>query len=289
VQITNSESYSEGSHYIYSTTFLSHDSLITLQKTWYAPADPDTCHFIIQSMRIWTNSQPVSGLTIGEVVDWDIPSDTGVRNSSGSDEMSQRIWQSGSEYNQDDSSECQENDHRYGGIVVLGTFSKPTDWASAQNLGGAYGAYTASNADFVYGNENGFVAQELYTEMQTSGFRDYANPNPDSAFVDLHMVMTFVNNYDLMMGDTFIAYSALVTVRNGDMNNFNEFATQAEEWFCSHLEPLAPPCNPSCCQNRGKSSRRGSRRRSLIPSGPSHRARRRGDRWRIPHRVPDRC
>ncbi len=251
VQLSNSENVNDGTHDMYTATFVTGDSTIAFEKTFFAPQDADTCNFIIQCLKVYSyDGQTHSGLVIGEAVDWDIPSDSGSENGSDFDDAKNRIWQYGGEYHQDDTganAACQDNDARFGGMAFLGMYNKTSDYTA---LTGPYGAYTASNGDYVYGNSNGFVEGQLYEKMvNSSGYSKYNNANPDSQFVDLHMMMTYVTDYTLNPGETLVIYTNLITVENGTVATFNEYADQDYAWWCGHILPDPPGCG--CCQNRG--------------------------------------
>ncbi len=255
VPVSNNDVYSDGIQNIYTANFLSHDSSIAFEKTWYAPTIADTCPFIIQSLRVWSHDTTEhTGITLGEMFDWDIPSDSGVTNGSGIFAGDNFIWQYGSEYHQDDTGAnpaCQDNDARFGGVAFLGMFIKAGDWDSAGQILSPYAGYTAANADYVIGGKNGLNVSTLYAKMQDSGFTLYSSGNPDSQLVDLHTVLTYVHNYSLVPLETLIVYSALITVENGDSITLRNYYEQAQQWYCNHVLPSVSLCDHSCCQNRG--------------------------------------
>ena len=105
-------------HVFRSSKFVTHDSLIALEIDWYAPTfQPDTCSFVLQRIQTYLNdtTKPApASIRIGEVVDFNVPADTGYRNHSGFDYPYQLIYQQGSEESGDG---CQPNDSRWGGSV----------------------------------------------------------------------------------------------------------------------------------------------------------------------------
>ncbi len=230
----------------YMTTVMTHDSSLALEKLWIAPSDPSFCNFVIQRTRVWSNDGAAhSGITIGEAIDWDIPSDSMSRNGSGFDSNVDLIYQYGAEYHQDDTSSCQDNDLRYGGIKFLAQYSKASDWT---NLGSVSGAYTADNPTYVFPNGN-FDPGELYAMMQQTGWAAYGSSNPDSQYTDLHTVMTYGTDITIDVGDTLIVYTALITEKNGGLLGLETSAEAAYEWYCTYVISDPPGC--SCCQLRG--------------------------------------
>ncbi len=222
-----------------SGKFVTHDSLIAVEKTWYAPQSPDSCNFVIERFMIYLNRDTsVTGVRIGETIDWDIPSDSGSDNGSGSDPERNLIYQFGGEYNQDDSTECQDNDRRLGGMAFLNRFVN-----SEQESSPPHGAYTADNATFVYPNQ-GFVPEELYASMNDTGYTAYNSTHPDSQLVDLHTVMTFDTGLVLTPTDTHIYYVELVTIEDGTLSDLQSAVDMGRQWYLNHF-------TGGCCQNRG--------------------------------------
>jgi hypothetical protein len=231
-------------HYeFYSGVFTTNDSNIAFEKTWYAPASGSDC-FLIQRLRVYSYDQRThSGLSIGEAVDWDIPTDSGSDNGCGYDATRRMIWQTGYEYNQDPT-ECLNNDVRTGGMAYLGgwwqDYDEPeigtavpdtayffTAYSTSYNVGivelqnnidqaiawfaahpaikptvhaetktiDFVGAYTADNPTLVYPTGS-FKTSELYRNMRTKHTTNKYVLFTDSV-TDLHMVMTFVNDFEL--------------------------------------------------------------------------------------------
>jgi hypothetical protein len=222
-----------------SGKFVTHDSLIAIEKAWYAPKPSDSSQFMIGRLMIYLNCDTsVTGLRVGEAIDWNIPSDSAFDNGSGFDSDRNLIYQFGGEYNQDDSTECQDNDHRFGGIAFLDRYLN-----GIQVPGPPHGAYTADNAAYVYPNQ-AFVPEELYAGMQDSGYSLFSSAHPDSQLVDLHTVMTFDIGLALTSADTFVYYIEFVTIQDGILDDLQSAVDAGTQWYLSHF-------NSGCCQNRG--------------------------------------
>jgi hypothetical protein len=219
---------------------------LAVQEWWYAPKQPDSCNFIIQCLRVYPyDGQQHADLVIGAAVDWDIPADTGSDNGSDFDTSRSLIYQFGGEYNQDDSTECQENNARYGGIMFLDGFLVNDTIALGDSIiSNHYSAYTRDNATYVFPRES-FVPQELYANMRDTGYSTYSSAHPDSQFVDLHTVMTFSAMADLGATDTLLYYTSLVSVMNGALTDLQEIADRSYQWYSDYIKP-APSgcCNP---------------------------------------------
>ncbi len=233
----------------YSSLFTTYDTSIALRQTLYAPTSIDSCSFIIKELEIYSNDDlPHSGIVVGEVIDWDIPSDSSNRNGSGFDISRNLIYQYGAEYHQDDTGvnpACQDNDIRYGGLRFLKMQKRSS---TVDDLGDPFKAYTENNGTYVYETNYGFRPSELYGNMTTStGFSSWSTTYPDSSFIDLHTGMSFVTDYTVQPGETLVIYSAYMTTMNGGLVEIQTTADKANTWFCD----MFSLCNLSCCTNRG--------------------------------------
>ncbi|MEW5993138.1 MAG: hypothetical protein AB1744_01920 [Candidatus Zixiibacteriota bacterium] len=227
----------------HSGRFLTHDSLVALEKTWYAPLATDSCTFVIECLKLWVDRDTtIDSVRIGEAIDWDIPSDSSTNNGSGFDTSRVLIYQYGAEYNQDDSTECQDNDRRLGGMALLDRFVN-----GQRDTVPPYGAHTADNATYVHPN-SGFTPGELYARMADSGFMVYQSVDPDSQFVDLHTLMVFDVGLQLEPGDTLEYYLVLTTVQNGSVVDLQEAVDAAHQWYCDYVSPVS--CG--CCNGDGR-------------------------------------
>ncbi len=220
----------------YTSQVMTRDSSVTLERTTYAPTNPDTCNFVIQELRVYsTDCTTLDAITIGDVIDWDIPADTGNRNGSGWDDNQNLVWQYGAEYDQDDTTECQDNDARYGGMHLVGLFTKDADY---NRIYSPFAAFTADNPTYVYNKPYGLDPAEYYTLIDSSpGYSKYASAHPDSQFVDLHMSMAYVHQYTLDVGDTLVVYTALISQENGTESSFVNLSQAADNWACDYAIP----------------------------------------------------
>ena len=209
-----------------SGTLTNHDTTLGMEISYYAPQITQNWgtipgktwhadqHFITREFKVWSmDGLPHDSLVVGEVVDWDIPSDFGVRNSGDSSSVRRLLYCRGSdEYNQDDNLKCQENSSRYGGSA-FGYFKKYNattgKWTIIDSVG--YGGYQEPNSRISIGSwEN----NQLYANMANAvGYRPWRSNHPDSALTDLHTVMTYTLDNQLQPNDTLTFYSVLATVR----------------------------------------------------------------------------
>lgn len=214
-------------------TFVTRDSSIMIDLTWWAPKNVDSCNFIIQAMAVSSyDGLNHDGLYIGNAIDWDIPSDNSVDNIGGFDVSRRLIYQHGYEF---DGSGCQPNDARFGGMALLGFGYYLNDSCLVDTSSGPYGAYTASNVDFVYPT-NAFVPSELLDNMSQTGY------NIGGDYEDQHSVLTSLGNFNLLSADILVVYTVLSTVQNGTVSNLINNVDKAKKWFDSHLRSSCGGC-----------------------------------------------
>ncbi len=222
-----------------SGTFITHDSLVALSMSWYAPVTSDSCHFLISRISFTLNRDTtITQLRFGALLDWDIPSDSGADNGSGYDTSRLVIYQYGGEYNQDDSTECQENDRRFGGVVFLDRLHNQS------SLGGLwFGASTSDNATYVYPSGR-LMPTETFMRLGEGGYSLYSSSHPDSQLVDLHTLVSFDTGMTLTPADTYTYVIALVTIQDGSQQDFLGEADKARQWYQSRF-------HAGCCVARG--------------------------------------
>jgi len=226
-------------HVFESGTFITEDSSIALENTWWSPQDLDSCNFIIRRTNYFSyDGSAHTGLTIGEAVDWDVPSASGSDNTGG-------FTSSGIVYLRGTGSGCQDNTTRFGAQAMLGFFVN--DSCGLVLNGSPYGAYTADNPTYVYPN-GGFVASELYTNMQSPGYSADVNQ------VDQHAVVTYLNNFDLGSSDTLVVFSVLISLQSGTTGDLDAELAKAKIWLQNHLFDV---CS-NCCEYSGDINHDGS-------------------------------
>lgn len=221
-------------HNVGGAVYFNRDTSLMFEQWLIAPNAASyaaNAQFMIEACKISNLSGgTISGLAIGEGIDWDIPSDSGSWNNSGFDIGRKLIYQQGSEFNQD-ATECQNNNLRYGGIAVLEIKKNTT----TQSL---WGMYTMDNSTQVYPAGH-FVPDSLWKYMQDNTGYTVS----DSTDADLHTVATYAWNASLGASDSYTIYSLLVTSKDGNADFLA--AVDAGIDFFQHCVPS------TCCQQRG--------------------------------------
>ncbi len=221
-----------------SGTFVTVDSLVKVEKTWWAPKHVDSCNFILQRMRVFpaTIGSSVTNLQIGEIIDLDIPTDSGTsNNASGSDPARRMIWARG--FNSTDTvTDCADNSKRYGGVALLNWFMKNKSCYDS-----LYGASTIANDAYIYG---GVLADSMSRLMHVSGYSAEPRTTDISALLT---VKDGASGYTLPANDTLTIFTALATVRtaattSAGLDSLKKAIDKAKDFMKKTVKVCA-----SCC------------------------------------------
>ncbi|MEW5922671.1 MAG: dockerin type I domain-containing protein [Candidatus Zixiibacteriota bacterium] len=226
-----------------SGTFVTPDNYLAMEKTWWAPKNPDSCKFIIERMRVFSyDGASHDNVSICEVADWDIPSDTEPLNDGGFNESYRTLYVQGNEY---DGLGCQPNDLRYGGLALLATCVN--DSANIDTAAIPYSAYNISVTTYVYPYV-GFTPGVVNYLIHSPGWLDGVGPTND---VDLASIMTFYYSITVNPTDTFYIYTVLSTIGEDGPPKSEEMYTallynidQAKQWAVAHAI-YSPSSGPS--------------------------------------------
>ncbi|MFQ5606366.1 MAG: dockerin type I repeat-containing protein, partial [Candidatus Zixiibacteriota bacterium] len=179
--------------------------------------------------------------------DWDVPADSGARNSSAieSGATPTYIYQQGSEFGVDTgNSACRDNSTRYAATFFTPPVSAGevdyTDAGSGEMGVGFQSLYTRDNSTFVGGNwESPLVDSMLRNNF---GLNIFTSTAPDSQVTDLHTVLNG-GAYRIDPDDTLYLWFRMMT----------GFGTQAEfEEAASATRALANP--GACCSLAGNAN-----------------------------------
>ena len=221
-----------------SGTFLTVDSLVKLECTWWAPKHADSCNFVVQRTRVFpaTIGNAVTNLQIGQIIDFDIPTDSGTSNNvAGTDPTRRLVWLRGFQ-STDTVTDCFDNSKRYGGMALLNWFMKNKACSDA-----LYGGAAIANDAYVYG---GVSPDSMSKVMHVAGY--YA----ESRVTDQSLLLTVqdgATGYTLPANDTLTFFTAMATVRtsantNAGLDSLKRAIDKAKNFMKTNIGVCA-----SCC------------------------------------------
>ncbi|MFH1686041.1 MAG: right-handed parallel beta-helix repeat-containing protein [bacterium] len=216
-----------GYQYYGTGAMATHDFRIGLDVAWWAPQQLDTCPFVIQAIRVYSFDGDVhEGVSVGQVIDWDVPGDHSGDNTGGIDSLLSLVYQRGVE---SEGQGCQPNDNRFGGQAFLTMTLNDTCFGS----GNVFGAHVRPNSGNIW---SGASPSAWYDNMHVAGY------SASDLSTDQHTMMTFLADYDITPDDTLTIYSVLTSVMNGDENELRDNVMAARQWFQDHVASLCRCC-----------------------------------------------
>jgi len=218
--------------------YVTADSAIGMECHYYVPLDSDTCGFILQKLIFTNNTNSyLYDVYFGNVIDWNVPSDSGNRNSSGFDIDRNSMFQSGFEASQADTfcgnsmngNDCTDSDLRFGGV----SYQSGTWYHSGglTNANAIQGMFTHMVPEYIPG---GHIDPDLlYDKLSTfSGYESWEGTvvtGPESLYQDIATFMSF-GEYDLGANDSLIFNSIFAVEYDGGLSGFQEKIDAAVEY-----------------------------------------------------------
>jgi hypothetical protein len=233
----------------YTGTFVNKDTTIGVRRTYYAPSATDSCNFIIQKSVFFGIGGAKTNVTVGEVIDWDVPSYSGALNDGKVLTSKNVVYQQGLDTS---TTRCQKHYNRYASIAFLGMYSSAEIQGDpCFNDVSFYGAYTMLNDTlFKYDTlTNSGEGQYFWNQMGGLGGLTVA----PSQGKDLHMVMTYKHNVASL--DSLTAYSALMSIKNGDTSTLKTAIDKAKNWYFSYVRGCSAG---NCCTDNSIDGRTGN-------------------------------
>ncbi len=268
--LTIDSSGTNGYNYAGTGKFLTKDSAIGLECEYFMPTHPDTADFMVQRLKVFKNissGDTLRDIMIGELMDWDIPSDSGVENGSSYDAAKRLMYCYGAEYSPDTGALAPWNDcilanDRAGGFSYWRGYK-----VSKNQPGGATssdtipmkGMFTGSNPNW-QGKTGNFPPGALYQKLWDGGalFGGYEpweaqTADPDSIYIDLNMV-SFYGNFKLAPTDTLVFVKILATTKDQltKARPLSTIVNEARAWIQGR-RGLGNCCNlPGDANNNGQ-------------------------------------
>jgi hypothetical protein len=251
--------------YAYTGQYLSRDSAIGVESWYWAPTSLDSSDFIIQKIKVTNKTVPavaISNLYVGELMDWDIPSDTGVENGSNFDATRNLMYMFGGEYGADTGTyaqgsrgnDCILADQRVGGFSFYKGFKFPAA-SSADTFTTFQGMMTLTNKDWTAPAGN-YVPGQLWRKFQGfSGYEAWQAQVPsmeDSLYRDLNMVSVF-GQYTVAASGS-LGFIKILATGNSGVADLKATIDKAKAWINNHKTIVEAW---GCCVKAGDANNSG--------------------------------
>ena len=249
--------------YAYTGQYLTRDSMIGVESWYWAPLAIDSSDFIIQKIKVTNKSAvAINNLYVGELIDWDIPSDSGLENGSNYDATRNLMYMFGAEYGPDTGiyaqgsrgNDCILADQRVGGFAFYKGYKFPSA-SSADTFTTVQGAMTLNYYDWIAPRGN-IVPGQLWNKLQGfSGYQPSQSTHPemeDSLYQDLTMVAVF-GQYSLNAGAS-LGFIKILATGNSGAEDLKTTIDKAKQWIINRQILIQAF---TCCILRGDANHDG--------------------------------
>ncbi len=238
---------------VYTGVFVNRDTTIAMERTVYGPrsADPanDTINFVVMHTKVYSgDGSGHDHVTIGNVVDWDVPSEDVPNNTSGLG--SSFVYMQGTDTTGVLS--CQLNTGRFATEAFAGAYlSTPGDeCGSAPSLYGINALIQTIMVDTTHLRDGTDLVpdQPLVEDWWTA--TGVAGLNADATVEDQAIWMTYVFDHSLGANDTLNYWTVLTTTRDGELGDLEAQVAYAKAWLADGGIGGMYPCAGGCCIDR---------------------------------------
>ncbi|MCP4704363.1 MAG: hypothetical protein GY865_07115, partial [candidate division Zixibacteria bacterium] len=230
------------------------DSTVGIESFYIAPQSSSSNDFIVQILKFYNlTDETIDDLFVGIVEDWDIPSDSGVRNTSDFDVNRKMMYMRGWEANQPDifcdndpvfGNDCNLSDMRFGGSAFFGGYQyKPAGIKFADKYEEAQGSFSFKTVSWLGDHNRGHLpAQRLYDTLSGGyyGYSPWQNAewptvaSDDSLFCDLAMITSF-GQFTLGVEDTLVFIKFLASEYQGGLAGLQETIDEARVYALNNI------------------------------------------------------
>lgn len=227
-------------------TFVNRDTTIGVQATYYAPTTGDSCNFIIVKKQYFNmKASSVNHVTVGEQIDWDVPSDSVGINTS-KILGTKTIYQRGTDTGTVPDCGTQRDSSRYAALFLLGRYTKAEYGVdNCANNKDVYSALTFRN-DTLNNYDTLTVSAEgkfFWNLMGSTGL------TAQSGRVDSRGIYTYYHSRNFSVYDTVTVFTVLITEKNGTSSMLSAAYDKAFKWYNNHLRGDCDPGWPCCLTN----------------------------------------
>jgi hypothetical protein len=202
---------------------------VGIVKHWIAPQTSGP-FFVERITAFSVDGRAHPNHALGEVVDWDVPSDIDHANEGGfvsNPGSVDYVWVRGIETNP--GADCTDNDRRYGATGLLGYFWRSEYIADDQvNHTGLFGGHVLLPAS-LYDNATGVI--------DNAALRTYLGQNSltadNSQQSDQIMLLSF-GHFDIPASDTINIWLVHAAVLDGDESDMQTVMMDAMDWYLAN-------------------------------------------------------
>ena len=235
-----------------SGTFVTSDSAIGMTKIWYAP-DGAVSYVLVRTDVYSYDATTYNNVHIGELFDWDIPSDSMVDNEGGfafGPDGTSYLYHKGLEYHDDDPPACIDSDLRLGGTGMLGYYydSEIDSDPMANNTGLYSGNILLANTLLDP------YTKQLYEDSAWSYMTSMTGLSVDNTEAADQVMLLGFGDFTIEPTDTLRIWTVHASVYDGDDTDFDAMIDDAYTWYLDNRveSPFECGCGNYNCSVDGK-------------------------------------
>ncbi len=228
---------------VYTGRMASRDTAVYVERTFYAPRNQSSTipNFVVVKSKVFTGTKGAqSGLSIGDVMDWDIPTDEPPKNVSATSILGDVTYMQGTVH--PESTFTWDNSQRYAAEAMMG-------WATTNVTGDCSGDsrdYHGSFGTFQPMMDDTLIApgvNEPNAQMWWDSVNTYDYNSGNSSDTDQTMWMTYMHDFSLTDSDTLYFYTAFAMVKQGTVGDLEATITAAYNFYYGTIRG----CSEGCC------------------------------------------
>lgn len=222
-----------------SGKFMTPDSLISLECNYWAPHSAESTDFIVQEMKVYNNcDSTLHNIYVGQLMDWDIPSDSFVDNGSGLDGPRKMLYCYGAEYGADPipNNDCVLADQRCGGIAFFDGYRLPFTDPATDSL--PWFQYLFSDYASPYIIPPGiFAPGKLYQRLYGKhGIEIFNTDSLRDIFIGYNLGV-----FDIPAGGGVVGINILASEYDGGAAGLKQTVDKAQQWIANRPGLIARP------------------------------------------------
>ncbi len=237
----------DGGGDIYDSVFAgrmaNRDTSIYVERTYYAPRNMSSTfpNFVVVKSKVFTGTKGAqTGLSIGDVMDWDIPTDRPPNNVSAASVTADVTYIQGSL--DPDSSFAWDNSARFAAEAMMGwgTTNVVGDCSSeSRDYHGSFGTFQPFVDDTLISTT--YAQPDAVAWLDSVSFYNYNSGNATDT--DQAVWMTYVHDYSLTDSDTLYFYTAFAMVKQGTVGDLEATIAAAYDFYFYTIRS----CFEGCC------------------------------------------
>jgi len=214
------------------------DTSVYVERTYYAPRNMNSTfpNFIIVKSKVFTGTKGAqSHLSVGDVIDWDIPADEPPNNNSAASIGGDVTFMQGTV--SPDSTFAWDNSQRLGAEAMMGWYwqsdylAHPDSCLYHVNYHGSFGTFQPFVDDTLIATT--YAQPDAQAWWDSIAYYDYNSGN--STDTDQAIWMTYVHDFTLPDADTLLAWTAFVTIKQGSETDLVATIEAARQWYIDYL------------------------------------------------------